>query len=320
MKSTYRKEMISWLLILTGLGWVFYLLATHFRNPQLFIPKSWGWLALATLLTSFSIALNGAIYYLFLQAHEKNIYHLRQALKSFYIAQWLRYLPGRVWGILYQINTSKDYIPVHRLTRANLDFMIFSLIGSSFVAALLIASQNSWPPHYQITILLAGLLLISSTLLGGVYRLVRACKPLLPKRLRRCHKFFNALADEKVSPLQLLKVGFWFSLSWALYVTGWMLLGNAYSQFSDANFVVLCALYSLASIAGILSAITPAGIGVREAIFLLLAIDSQPPEAVAFFALFGRLWLIIIDLILLLAPIGIWVFERSSTNEKASNS
>lgn len=320
MKSHYNRKIFSWILILGGLGWIFHLLKNHSTDPQLFLPTSWGWFVSATLFTTSSIALNGVIFYLFLQPDGKKLYSLRHALKSYYFAQLLRYLPGRFWGIVYQINASQGYIPAHRLTRANLDFMIFSLIASGFVSILIIANQYSWPPHYRIGILVIGIVLIGGALLGGINRILSTCKRLFRIRNHRFYTFFNMLAEEKISPPQLLKAGFLFLLSWALYLCGWALLENVYPQFSEADFIALCAFYSLASIMGVLSAITPAGMGVREAIFLLLALNSQPPEVVAFFALFGRLWLIIIDLALLLIPVVILVFERFSANDETSNS
>jgi uncharacterized membrane protein YbhN (UPF0104 family) len=320
MSPNSSTKIVSWLLMLGGLGWVFHLLADSLNDPRLFLPASWAWFGLATLLVFLSIALNGVIFYLFLHPDGKSFYPLSQVLKLHYSAQLLRYLPGRIWGILYQVSAASGHVPAFRITRANLDWMIFSLMGSSLVSLLLIGYQYSWPLYYLVAVLLVGMLSISGMLLGGVNHLLRMYRLIFPRRLQKFYKFFSALAEARISPLQLMKVSFWFLLSWALYFSGWVLLEHVYPQFSGVDFVALCAFYSLAAIIGVLSAITPAGLGVREAVFLLLTMGSQPPEIVAFFALFARLWLLIIDLGLLFAPVVFFIYDRVFVNGESSKS
>jgi hypothetical protein len=308
-------KIISWALMLGGLGWVFYLLYASLNDPRLLIPASWGWFGLSTTLVGFSIALNGIVFYLFLHPAGKKEYPLFQVLELHYSAQLLRYLPGRVWGILYQVSAARGSIPAIRIARANLDWMIFSMLGNSLVAVLLIGFQQSWPIQYVLLILVAGTLIIGGTLLGGVSYALRIPRHIMPKRL---HEMITTLSQAKLTLSQFIATALVFMLSWAFYLIGWILLEKVYPQFSGIDFVSLCAFYSLAATIGIVSAITPAGIGVREAAFLLLTTGTSPPELAAIFAVFARLWLLVIDLGLLSIPACIYLRNRSRTHDTAA--
>ncbi len=307
MKHSWGLKIVSWALMLGGLGWVIYLLSQYLKDPHLLIPASWGWLGLATLLVGLSIMLNGIVFYLFLHPDGKKAYPLSRVLKLHYSAQLLRYLPGRIWGIVYQISAARDTMPARQIARANLDWMLFSLLASSLVALLLIASAHGWPWWVMFALLSAGIFLLALLFLGGVNWLLRRTSGALPRKLKH---LLTALEGAQVTPKQLIHVVAVFTLSWMIYLAGWALLSKVFPVYAHVDFIVLCAYYTLASVLGIISAITPAGLGIREAAFLMMAAGSQGTEAVAFFALFGRVWLIVLEIALLMVPLALHINQR----------
>jgi hypothetical protein len=112
---------------------------------------------------------------------------------------------------------------------------------------------------------------------------------------RRARDICEAIAVGQPTPQRLARITALFAVSWAVYLAAWNLLGWVFHSFARVDFISLCAYYTLASIIGILSVLTPAGLGVREAAFVLLAGGSVDREAVVFFAAFGRIWLMIIE-------------------------
>lgn len=292
---------LSVLLVASGIGWVGYLLVTSFQDSSQLLPDSIGWLSVSTILVALSLAMNILLFGLFLNATGTARYPYSLIVQLQLIGQILRYLPGRIWGIAYQISSTREQIPAVRLARANIDFMVFSLLGSTVIAILLLGYQRQWSWWSLTSIGLGGLLLSMALFLGGANWFLQSVAAFLPKKFK--NKFL-LLAEGQISLPRLLLGVFLFSISWAIYLLGWTFLGKTFHSFSQVDFISLCAYYTLASVVGLISAITPAGLGVREATFVLLASGSFENEALAFFALFGRLWLLLIEigLILLAAP------------------
>jgi len=288
---------VSNILIVAGLGWVGYLLVTTVDDPKQFIPDSIAWLIVATGLVALSLAANIWLFNLFLHTELGRCYPLGLVARLSVAGQLLRYLPGRIWGVAYQISAARERIPAIQLARANADLMVFSLFGSAIVAFLLLGYQSGWHWVTLVTLSTTGIVFLGSFFLGGANWLLRLFASLLPDKARR---ILEKLATGQLSISQMVLIFLIFISSWIIYLIGWNLLGLVFSNFSEVNFTALCAFYTLASIIGIVSAITPAGLGVREAAFVMLATGSMSPEVVAFFAVFGRIWLISVEIFLLI--------------------
>ncbi len=283
--------------MVAGLGWVGYLLVTTMDDPKQFIPDSMAWLIVATGLVALSLAANIWIFYLFLHAEPGRRYPFGLVARLSVAGQLLRYLPGRFWGLAYQISAARGKIPAMQLARASVDLMFFSLFGSVIVALILIGRQWGWDWWLLVALSAGGVALLSGMFLGGANYLIRVFSCRLPHKARRV---LNELAMTQPTISQLMLIFSIFVGSWVLYLAGWNLLSLVFYSFSTVDFTTLCAFYTLASVIGIVSALTPAGLGVREAAFFVLATSSTTHEVVAFFAVFGRIWLMLIEMALLM--------------------
>lgn len=291
-----------------GLGWVAYLLFSSASQLADVIPQSGFWLAVSSLMVILSLAMNSILFYFFLNIgiKEDNL-SLFLVLRLHFVGQLLRYLPGRLWGIVYQVGVAQGELSKGRLARANIDWMIFSLSANALVATVIILEQ------YQVTILqrvlffLMGAGLIAILFLGGANFILDRFSRLLPVKVRA---IFALLASEPLPLRCFLQICIVFAMSWGAYILGWQLLSKVFPVFSDFNMLIICAAYTLASVLGILSVITPAGLGVREASFIVLAGSVAPSSALAFFAVFSRVWLMAIDVLLCVLSL---VFFRLAT-------
>lgn len=294
-QSTWRW--MSGILMVAGLGWVGYLLVTTIDDPKQFIPDSVAWMIVATGLVALSLSANIWLFYLFLHAEPGRRYPFGLVARLFVAGQLLRYLPGRFWGLAYQISAARGKIPAIQLARASIDLMVFSVFGSVVVAFILIGRQWGWDWWLLVALSMSGIALLGGIFLGGANYLIQVFSCRLPHKARRV---LNELAMTQPTILQLILIFTIFIGSWVLYLAGWNLLSLVFHSFSAVDFTALCAFYTLASVIGIVSALTPAGLGVRETAFLVLASSSTTHEIIAFFAVFGRIWLILIDIALLM--------------------
>ncbi|MDS4032264.1 MAG: hypothetical protein RKO66_19695 [Candidatus Contendobacter sp.] len=301
---------MSSILMVAGLGWVGYLLITAVDDPRRFIPDSMAWLIVATGLVALSLATNIWLFSLFLHAGPGQRYPFGLVARLSVAGQLLRYLPGRFWGLAYQINVAGQRIPALYLTRANIDLMVFSLLGSTLVAFVLVGKQQGWSWEILVALSVGGIALVGGLFLGGANWLIKIFASRLPGKAR---KILTELAMAQPTASRLTLIFTIFLGSWVLYLSGWNLLGLVFHSFSKVDFTSLCAFYTLASVIGIVSALTPAGLGVREAAFLVLAASSATHEVVAFFAVFGRIWLMLIDVALLMAVMSFFSITKDAS-------
>lgn len=303
MSGSHRTLLrwLTWLLMLAGLGWVGYLLVTTIDNPNLLIPDNGIWFMLATLLLAASMSTNIFVFHAFMGMQNETRCLLSLSARLYLTGQLLRYLPGRIWGVVYQLGITRDQLPASKIVRANLDMMVYMLIGNSLVAILLLGYRLHWPPLLLMVTALCGLLVLVFLFSGGANWLLRLPAAWLPKKMGN---LLIALCETRTDPMRLIWVFGSFAMGWWLYVTAWNQLGTAYPDFVEVDFLSLCAFYTLASMIGVLSTITPAGLGVREAAFIMLAGASADMKVIAFFAVFGRIWLLLVEVALLLGASG----------------
>ena len=103
--------------------------------------------------------------------------------------------------------------------------------------------------------------------------------------------------------------------AWAPYLLAWHLLGKVFPPLASEGLVMLAASYSVAWAVGILAFVTPGGLGVREAIFLLLGSLGASREPLVFLTVFARLWALAADVLAWLAATSLL---RPPPNERVA--
>jgi len=315
-KTKSYSQYLSYLLIFLGVGWIIKLLfAEGSKVLSQFIPRSGAWLALALTvgtLASFHLAF---IFQRLLEVHTGKKISLIDASRLLFVSQIIRHLPGRFWGVLYQVNQLKKHTPPHVTLRTNLDFVLLSLAFNLFIS-LAIFIFYGFNLHVAFILAIVGLIILAMSLrLDWIEATLSFLKRGLPTKIVRrlpdiTKKFYSW---KTISLLCLL-----FLSSWIFYLLSWLFLQKALEGFEEAKIFLLCASYSIAWIIGFLSIIVPGGLGVREASFVLIAHALASPSALAFLALFLRVWLILIDLILFLLFSTINVFQSRTKRQNAS--
>lgn len=308
MKRARKGRMLSMALMLTGFGWISYLLVDSAGQVPSLIPENPFWFIGASLFIALSLSLNAMLLYVFLLGGIRTGLPFGAIMRLHFTTQLLRYLPGRFWGLIYQANALGGMISKTRIIRANIDFMLFSTISSGLISILILGHQ-SHITFWTLTLIFGlGEFLIAYLFLRGANDLLRLTSTLLPGKFRA---ILVQLSYAPLTATQLFKISVVFFTSWVLYVRGWQMLGQAYITLSAIDLISICAIYTLASILGIISAITPAGLGVREATFFALAINLASPEILTFIAALGRIW--VMGLEVMLGAISLICFKCTRT-------
>jgi uncharacterized membrane protein YbhN (UPF0104 family) len=179
-------------------------------------------------------------------------------LRAYATAQVVRYLPGKVWGLLYQAALLSDMGP-GRVVTANLMQMVHTnLLAIGVISAVLgsVSTERAWP----LWALAVSLLLVE--LLHRRPKLEAVVVTAANRMLRRSESATFAAAPRPWRGTIILV------LEWLVYYAMWWAL---LAPIGFVDMLVPSTWYAAASLLAILAFVVPGGIGVREALFVTLA-------------------------------------------------
>ncbi|MGV6826000.1 MAG: lysylphosphatidylglycerol synthase domain-containing protein [bacterium] len=308
------------ILILSVL-WVAYLLhqVDWHQMASAFVPDSWYFLAISCFMVCISMFLYAVNFHQFLSVLNQKAVSLRLSLSLHFSSQLVRYMPGRFWGFAYQLSASRGKLPAATITRANIDMMILATVASFVIPVLVLVIESVIPVIWGLLVVVGSLAIIGICVrfLSEVdwHRKVNSWN--LPSE--RIKKFIVALGAIRYRPAALARITFVHLISWCAYVVAWFMLARVFPVLEDANPIVLCALYSIAWIVGYVTAITPAGLGIRELTFYALAEPFASTEQIAFIVVFARVWLMAIEVLVFVVSLP-FLYERESSNVERTSS
>lgn len=296
-KNKLYLKIISDLLIILSLSWILFILYQNgLTCLRQFTIKSGLFLGVLLFLGMFSTLHNAFIFKSIINIYIDQKIHFISAAELLFTGQMMRHMPGRFWGIFYQINQTQDYILPNVMVRINIDITFISFaVGTSIPLTIIIFYLYS---HFLSIAFMFITLSIIALLLRYDYigLILFKLKTYLPIRI------------SKASPIKLKRNGYsWtkifiiiilFLSSWFFYLLAWYFLEKTLSGFSTPNILLLCSTYSIAWAIGFLSMVTPSGLGIREAAFLFLSSSLASSPLLAFLAIVIRIWQLVNDVVL----------------------
>jgi len=227
-----------------------------------------------------------------------------QCFKIMFVSALGKYLPGKVWPYLGQMYLSgKAGIPGSvTLLSVLLLFGIRSLVGLlAFVASLYLWGDFS---VIQVSLLLLGslafiLLILSPPILN---RLLGALASV-SNRFRK-----GSIPEDLMVQGDLRDVGkiiLIFVANWVVFGIALYLLSNSFYHLTVSQTIILCGVFAVSVISGIVSFLVPAGLGVREGVLSYLLSLFIPISAAIVISLVLRVWLILGELLCLVAAVRI---------------
>lgn len=299
---------LSKLIMLAGVAWVIFIFAREFSNLRDdFKIQSSFWLGYTVLAGVIALLMTVPIFRSLLRFYSGRPITYVYAGRLFFVAQLLRHLPGRFFGVAYLIKETNSQIPAIAMIRANLDVMFYSMTFNLLVAGMLILMElvsGSIAFVFAAGSLLVMIVAIKQDWIGIIIR--RAIR-LVPTK---AEKYAKALTPHEPLPWRnAIMIAVFFVLIWGLYLSIWAALPIIFHGLADVNIWLLCATYAAAWVLGYITMITPGGLGVREAGFVAMSAKLTTLPNLTFLAVFLRLWQISIEFILFLA----FVFVKPDT-------
>jgi glycosyltransferase 2 family protein len=185
---------------------------------------------------------------------------LLPVMSAYCQAQIVRYLPGKLWGLAYQAGRLHRQVAPHHVVAANavqtVNTQVFAVGFCATVVLAEFAGQRAWLWLLPLGAL-AMLALHRSTLLERVG--LRVIGLLLRRPLEATARPSLALSARVVALL---------SFDWLVFWAAWLLLAGTSAD--GWAVLVLVACYGIASLLATLAIVVPAGLVLREALFVTI--------------------------------------------------
>lgn len=208
-----------------------------------------------------------------------------EALGVYWVSQIGKYIPGSVWPVLTQMEMAKErgYSRTRSFTGSVVG-MIVPVVTSGVISALLLVTRT---PEAM-----------------GTYWYVLVAVPLgiialLPPVLRWILGLLSRLTHKPLETDSLDGRGILYSVLWSLAVWGVygihsvLILDNL--TFDQISPVLATGAFAMSWVAGFLFIPAPAGVGVREAVLILVLGAALVPDDAFAFAIISRVLLIAVD-------------------------
>jgi len=252
--------------------------------------------AIAYAFLVVSLALSFPTFFHCMAAAEIRVVGLLAFAHFHFVAQLMKNLPGRFFGVVYQVTTAEDLGTVRQWIVGNGAHMIITLWMSLTVPVIVLWSSGVLPPMWSSFALLT--LSISPVVALIFMRWAKWREFRLQGAGWGVIGMIRSIALIIISRRALIAGG-WLLISWVVYLASWAWLGLALPVNSAIDGLVLGALYSLAWAAGFATLVTPSGLGVREASFAFLAVSAgYDATTVAAVAVIARVALLSADVLL----------------------
>ncbi len=265
-----------------------------------------GWLTLSALFMLASWALEVRIWQLLLRV-VGGLVPYGAALRMWFLAALVRYIPGNVWQPLSLTLYCQRWGVRPEATLASVAlYQVVSLLAVVPIALLYFGLTGNWG-------------LLTGTMQGlAPWLLALAALPLLLFLLRPgwlmalmnwlLRKVRRPAIDAHLGTPQLLGLLVIGVVNWLLWGASFATLALALGRPATIGlgefFFTLVAVYAVAYAVGLLSLLTPSGFGVREGTFYLLLTPLLDGGYVTAIALAMRLWNILGEVIMALLSVA----------------
>ena len=313
-KKSFWSKYFSSFFIIAGFLWIGWLLLNNAEEVvNQFTGNSLRWVVISLMIGTISLLHNGVIFHVLLNTHTKKKYSVTYTNQLFFIGQMIRHMPGRFWGVVYQVNETKKEIPPIVLVKVNIDYTLISMAFSLLLSAAIVF-YFLIHPFIALICLLIGIGFLAIALhFNWLQYLMELCQSWLPRHIYErispyLKEYVATYTWKRIAILMILLISTWF-----FYLIAWQTFKMIYPALSNVNLYMIVAAYSAAWAVGFFAMLTPAGLGVREVVFVFLSAPVALSGDTAFLAIFVRVWLLVIDVILFLI---FWIAKLISSGRR----
>lgn len=212
------------------------------------------------------------------------------ALRMFFYGQIAKYIPGRVWSVIMQRMLIDRGGSLMALVHANIDQMIFSICIMSLISLNFLAAAGEVALLFGCTLVAAGM---------AVAMMKSRTMARVTQRMIRHFSAHETIACQEYGFIDGGRITGYFVVNLISALAAYYLLFYAVFGLGlrESAFYISCL--GLAWLAGAIALVVPAGIGVREGVFIALARYAESElqtELLVSIAVIVRCWVILQDL------------------------
>lgn len=283
-KKVHLLKKIIAFLVIVG---IFYLLGKNlFQNFAEISHYQWSIKYELLILSIFCLVINLAISSFvwkrilsFFQA----LLPLDQSFKIMSISAMGKYIPGKVWQYLSQIYLGQKVGLPKSVTFFS---MVLLFIAYNLAGILLFLFSLVFWKRFSPFLIFPLLVIFVSVSLLILY------PPILNRVLKiLLHLFKKEALTVKAGFGQMMKILLILTVDWMIFGIGVYFLVNSFYSINFGQTVILCGIFAVSVILGILSFFAPAGLGVREGVQSYLLSLFIPMFMAILISLVMRVWI-----------------------------
>lgn len=290
-----RRKFFSVVVFLLATLYLFYVSIPGYKPAMVLLQKISITNLVLALVSAVVMLLLKAIYHLLLMRQlTLKHYHFSDIVPSYLQSQIVRYLPGKIWGLVYQSQQLKGQASGSIVILVNLfQLLNTNLLSVGVIFAVIVGQLYG--------ILWLSLALIFFVLLTELLHCLPYYQMLVVKILTKFLKRFKqSLPGQSLRALPM-RGTLILLLEWVCFFLVFYLLFH--HSYTSSEVLLVAVWYASASLIAILAIVIPAGLVVREAIFIagssLLPVDNS-----AFVAVAAILRLVLLAAEFLAIPLG----------------
>ncbi|MGB8657409.1 MAG: lysylphosphatidylglycerol synthase transmembrane domain-containing protein [Candidatus Zixiibacteriota bacterium] len=219
-----------------------------------------------------------------------------QSFKIMFVSGLGKYLPGKIWLYVSQVYLGQRA----RIPKSVCVFSLLLLFAAYSLAGTLVFVLSLFLWQRFSPLVISGLALATCAILLMIFS---------PRFLSRTLSFLVVVSKglkKKLIPGTLIFRGDVYRAGeiililladWVVFGVACYLLVNSFYHISASQTVILCGIFAVSSILGIVSFFVPAGLGVREGASSYLLSMFMPIPAAILISLVMRVWMTIGELI-----------------------
>lgn len=224
---------------------------------------------------------------------------------AYTLSQLVRYVPGKVFGVLFEVNYLRGKVNANVLVLANTVQMSYQYAVTVLFAALVAAVlffQSPW--LWSLTILAVIVVFLAHRHAWSEHALL-----WIARKIPGLHGTITASVNRRhgahAATLAL-------ALEWVFFISMWYVIDLRTAQLTP--YLLLAGCYAIAATLGSLAIVMPSGLVVREGVFIWLAhtLGFDPVALIAYAAVI-RIWMTGGDILIALVFGGVNRLRRANS-------
>lgn len=290
-KPPFYKTILRPTLFIIGLFFFIALIVRSWPEIQDILQTlNWSLFLFSAIIALLDNVLFSFLFQNLLTKYNFNIDYPRIGQMYFY-GQMAKYIPGQLWAVLYHATFLQRRGATSAMLFANLDLMAAVILRNIAIAlAIILFYRQAW---FAVIIFIMGSF--------SFWYLSKSC--WIARIFQFATGYFKAFAGY-ISPCETCSKNrnIWLVAisTWVTYLTANFLVMKAAFNFPIEQSALYIAYLSLAWVVGVIAIAIPAGIGIREIVFIFLAQSMGQGQALsvemlAAIAIVFRFWHILLE-------------------------